>query len=134
MRSMHLMPVIALNSFEMSKTKIKVAPYWIKIDILKPFPGYFLYLSFGTVDVKGQLLSNKRISDEDKCPRVSLFPKRGQIIIFNFPNSQQKSSVLNTLPVTTRPTISEVGRVVASLFELDLPSHERQSENISYLH
>ena len=51
MRSMHFMPVIAFDSFQMLKTILKVAPYWIKVDILKQFPGYSSYLSFATVDV-----------------------------------------------------------------------------------
>ena len=50
-RSMHFMLVTAFDSFQMSKTKLRVAPYWIKVDILKQFPKYFSYLSFGTVDV-----------------------------------------------------------------------------------
>ena len=51
MRSVQLMPVITFDSFQMSKTKLKVAPYWIKTDILKKFPEYFSYLSFETIDV-----------------------------------------------------------------------------------
>ena len=33
----------------------------------------------------------------------------------------------------TSPTISEVGRFVTGLFELDLLNHERQFGNVSYL-
>ena len=36
-----------------------------------------------------------------------------------------------TLPVLTRPTVSEI---VTRLFELDLLSNERQFGNFSYLH
>ena len=50
-RSMDSMLVIAFDSLQMSKTKLRVAPYWIKVDILKQFPKYFSYLSFETVDV-----------------------------------------------------------------------------------
>ena len=35
MRSVQFMLVVAFDSFQMSNTKIKVAPFWIKIDILK---------------------------------------------------------------------------------------------------
>ena len=41
MRSMHFMPVIVFVSFQMSKTNLKVASYWIKADILKQFTEYF---------------------------------------------------------------------------------------------
>ena len=94
MRSMHFMPVIAFDSFQMSKTKLKVAPYWIKADILKQFPGYFSYLSFGTVDVYGHdPLSTKRIFDKNRCLRISLLSKTRQMIIFNSRNSHQKTSI-----------------------------------------
>ena len=56
-RSVDFMPVIiAFDSFQMSKTKLKVALYWIKVSILKQFAENFSYLSFGTVDVWGQLI------------------------------------------------------------------------------
>ena len=78
------MPVIiAFDSFQMSKTKLKVALYWIKVSILKQFAENFSYLSFGTVDLE----------TAHKCPRISLLSKRRQIIIFNFPDSQQKISI-----------------------------------------
>ena len=51
MRSMHFMMVIAFDSFQMSKMKLKVASYWIKVYILKQYTENFSYLSFGTVDV-----------------------------------------------------------------------------------
>ena len=55
----------------MSKTKLKVVPYWIKVNILKQFAKNCSYLSFGTVDVYWHHpLSNKRISDEDKCLKI----------------------------------------------------------------
>ena len=50
-RSVHFMLVIAFDSFQMSKRMLKVAPYWIKIDILKRFAENCSYLSFGTVDM-----------------------------------------------------------------------------------
>ena len=34
MRSVHFTPVIVFDLFQMSKTKLKVAPYWMKVDIL----------------------------------------------------------------------------------------------------
>ena len=72
MRSVHFMSVIAIDLFYISKRKLKVASYWIKADILKQFPENFSYLFFGTVDVQRQNpLSNKKISDEDKCLRIS---------------------------------------------------------------
>ena len=37
MRSVRFMLVIAFYSFQMSKTNLKVGPYWINIDILKHF-------------------------------------------------------------------------------------------------
>ena len=46
-RSVYFMPVIAFDSFQISKTKLKVA----LVDILKQFPEYFSYLSSGNVDV-----------------------------------------------------------------------------------
>ena len=52
-------------------------------------------------------LSNKVISDGNKCLRVLLLSKGRQIIIFNSLNSQQKTSV------------PEVEGVVTRLFELD---------------
>ena len=51
MRSVHLVPVVAFDSIQMSKTELKVAPYWIKVDILKQFTENFSYLSFGTGNV-----------------------------------------------------------------------------------
>ena len=64
MRTMHFMPVIAFDLFQMLKTKLRVAPYWIKVDISKQFAEYFSYLSFGTVNLYGQHpLSNKCISN-----------------------------------------------------------------------
>ena len=49
MRSMHFMPVVAFDSFQMSvKNK---APYWMKVDILKYFSENLSYLSFEIVDV-----------------------------------------------------------------------------------
>ena len=41
MRSMQFMPVIVFVSFQMSKTNLKVASYWIKVDILRQFAEYF---------------------------------------------------------------------------------------------
>ena len=51
MRSVHIMLVIAFESFDMSKTILKIAPYWIKVDILKEFAENCSHLFFGTVDV-----------------------------------------------------------------------------------
>ena len=51
MRSVLFMLVIAVYSFHMLKTNLKLALYWIKVDILKQFAEHFSYLSFGTVDV-----------------------------------------------------------------------------------
>ena len=49
MRSMHFMPVVAFDSFQMSvKNK---SPYWMKVDILKYFSENLSYLSFEIVDV-----------------------------------------------------------------------------------
>ena len=48
---MHFMPVIAFDSFQMSKTKLKVAPYRIKVDNLEDIAENFSYLSFGSVEV-----------------------------------------------------------------------------------
>ena len=45
------MPVIAFYSFPMSKTKLKVAPYWIKVDNLEGIAENFSYLSFRSVEV-----------------------------------------------------------------------------------
>ena len=41
MKSVHFMLVISFDSFQMSKTKLKVAPYFIKVDILKLFAKIF---------------------------------------------------------------------------------------------
>ena len=51
MRLVHFILVSAFDSFQMSKTKLKVALYWIKVDILKHFAEKFSYVSFGSVDV-----------------------------------------------------------------------------------
>ena len=51
MRSVHIMLIIASDPFQASKTKLEIAPYWIKAGILKQFADDFSYLSFGTVDV-----------------------------------------------------------------------------------
>ena len=48
---MDFTPVIAFDSFQMSKTKLKVAPYWIKVENLKDIAEKFSYLSFGSVEV-----------------------------------------------------------------------------------
>ena len=85
MRSVHFMLVITLDSVQIKKkTKLKVTPHWIKVDILKQFAEDCSYLFFRTTDV-----SSKRISDEDDCLRMSLPSKR---IIFYSPNRQQKAS------------------------------------------
>ena len=49
MRSVHFMLVIPFDSFQISKTKLKVASYWIKVEILKQFDEICSYLFFGTV-------------------------------------------------------------------------------------
>ena len=91
MRSVHFMLAIA---FEMSNMKLKVALYWTNVGSLKQPVENCSYLVFGTVDVQWQNpLSNKRISDEDKCLQMSLLSKTRQIIIFNSLNSQQKTSI-----------------------------------------
>ena len=41
MRSMHFMPVIVFDSFQTSKTKLKVASHWTKVDILDSFLNIF---------------------------------------------------------------------------------------------
>ena len=51
MRSVHFILVIAFDSFQMPKTKLKVDPCWIKVDSLKNFAENVSYLSFGTVGV-----------------------------------------------------------------------------------
>ena len=51
MKLVHFMLVIAYASFEVSKWKLKVSPYWIKVDILKRFAKNLSYLCFRTVDV-----------------------------------------------------------------------------------
>ena len=51
MRSAHFILVIAFNLFQMSKTKLKVVPYWIKVDVLKQFAENCSYLFCGIVDV-----------------------------------------------------------------------------------
>ena len=63
MKSVHFMLVIASDSFQMSKTKLKVAVYWIKVDKLKQFAENFSYLSFGTSCVVAAPLSSIRISE-----------------------------------------------------------------------
>ena len=78
-------------------------------------------------------LSNKRITDEDKCLRMSLLSKRRQTIILTLLIVNRKHQYPKNIPVITRPTISEVGRVVTGLFEYDLLNHERQFGNSSYL-
>ena len=45
------MLVIAFDSVQMSKTKLKVDLYWIKVDILKQFAENCSYLFFVIVDV-----------------------------------------------------------------------------------
>ena len=52
MRSMHFMPVVAFDSFQMSvKNKAPYWIYWMKVDILKYFSENLSYLSFEIVDV-----------------------------------------------------------------------------------
>ena len=46
MNLVHFLLVIAFDSFQMSKTEIKLAPYWMKVNMLKQFAENFLYLSF----------------------------------------------------------------------------------------
>ena len=65
---------------------------------------------------------------------MSLLSKRRQVIIFNSPNSQQKTSIRQNI---TRYNLSHNvrgGRVVTGLFELDLLNHERQLKIFSYLY
>ena len=51
MKLVHFMLVIAYALFEMSKWNLKVARYWIKVDILKRFAENLSCLPFGTADV-----------------------------------------------------------------------------------
>ena len=51
LRSVHFMLVIAFDLLQMSKTKLNVAPHWIKVDNLKLFAENCSYLFFGTVDM-----------------------------------------------------------------------------------
>ena len=94
MRPVHFMLVIAFDSFQMSTTKLKVAPDWMEVDILKQFAENLVIFIFENRRcVVAAIFVEKRISDEDGCMQMPLQSKRRQIIIFNSPNSQQKTSM-----------------------------------------
>ena len=60
--------------------------------------------------------------------------KEGKLSFLTALTINRKLLYPKTLPVATRPAISEVGRIVTLFFELDLLNHERQFRNVSYLH
>ena len=94
MRSVHFMPVIVFDSFQMSTTKLKVAPYWITVDTLKQFTENFSYLSFETVDVYWHMLCLIKgvVMKISVCEYHCCLKEGRYWIIFDSLNSQQKTS------------------------------------------